>query len=146
MESYRFTPPVPDSLIEKLQQIFMDPANDEKTASAKQAIYEWHKEKNGEPAQSGNDGAIVGREQLEAWLNKIKEYNQFKAEAETDIGYIAEALHKLTNLGNPGPLVMKLLSGNLTPDKLGLDVDKIVTIAKKYAPLKCAELAKTEKA
>lgn len=145
-KSYRFTTPVPDSLIEELQQIFTDPANDEKTASAKNAIYTWHKESNAEPMQSAEDGAIVTKAQLEAWLSKIKEYNQFKADAEVDIGYIAEALHNLTNLGNPGPLIMKLLSGNLKPEAMGLDVDKIVEIAKKYAPAKCAELAaKTEK-
>lgn len=81
---------------------------------------------------------------LQKWLEQIKAFNKMKSELETDIGYVATALHNLTGIKNPMPTLMKLISGSLKPAELGLDMDRIQAIAEKYAPVTCAELKKKE--
>lgn len=86
----------------------------------------------------------ISRQNLDWLTSQVKEYKQFRSDAEIDIGYLQESVWNLQNVGEPTKLIMKLISGRLDIRALGLDPDRLEAIAKKYAPAKYAELKQKE--
>lgn len=86
------------------------------------------------------DMALVSKENLSQWLLKIQEANKFRADAEVDIGWVATSLYNIQKMDLSLPKLMKLLSGSLKPEAIGLDLTRIEAIAAKYAPLTAAKL------
>jgi hypothetical protein len=81
---------------------------------------------------------------LRATLEKIRALNQFKADAETDIGYLAETVYNLQNIGDPMKMLTKIMMGKLDLKALGLDIDRLQAISEKYAPATTAKLKALE--
>lgn len=88
------------------------------------------------PLQLQEDQAIVNKDQLAKWLEKIEAANKFRAEVATDIGHVVESIHNVVkNAGdNPMKLVQKLAMGKFDVKALGLDVEQLQAIGAKYAP------------
>jgi hypothetical protein len=101
-------------------------------------------ESNQSPMEVPEGMTLVSIEDLKKWLDTIKAFNQFKADAETDIGYLAEAAYNLQHIDNPMKLVTKLLMGNVDVKSIGLDLDRMHSIAEKYAPATTARLKAKE--
>lgn len=82
------------------------------------------------------------RSEVEHWLQLIKEANQFKADCEKDIGAVAEQMFKLKNLDiDITKMLRKAMMGSLDLKKeLGLDLEALDFIVKKYAPETAARL------
>lgn len=127
---------IDDDIIDALFSAYLQPQTvsaEISRSEAKYKLFVWLEEITA-------DHALVKADQLQAWLEKIKAHNALKSELETDIGYVAIALNNLTGIKNPMPLLMKLISGKITPAELGLDMDRIQAIAEKYAPVTCAKI------
>lgn len=128
---------IPDALINDIQDIYWDPENDEKPVAVKAAI-----------VKHLTDAGItvVRKEDLESWLSAIKESRQFKEQAETDIGWVAETIDRIQRVAaaNPIKILSKVMMGGQDKLKeLGLDpanLERLEQIAAKYAPLTYARL------
>lgn len=128
---------IPDALINDIQDIYWDPENDEKPVAVKAAIVK-------HLTDAGT--TVVRKEDLESWLAAIRESRQFKQEAETDIGWVAETIDRIQRVAaaNPMKILSKVMMGGQDKLKeLGLDpanLERLEQIAAKYAPLTYARL------
>lgn len=129
---------IPDKLIQDLQKIFTDPANDDKVTSAKQAIFQFaitKAELKSPAAPIELEGMVsVTRVQLETWLEKIRAYNMLQIDLENDIGWISKAIDNIIHSSNPMKLVPKILMGKIDLKEIGLDEERLEAISRKYAP------------
>jgi hypothetical protein len=96
-------------------------------------------------ADSPDQEVSISKFNLEWLTQQVKDFNQYKLDAEKDIGYLAEAVYNLQNISDPMKLVGKLLAGRLDVKGLGLDTDRMRQIAAKYAPVTYARLEEKEK-
>jgi len=98
------------------------------------------------PASHEAGITVVRKEDLESWLSAIKESRQFKEQAETDIGWVAETIDRIQRVAaaNPIKILSKVMMGGQDKLKeLGLDpanLERLEQIAAKYAPLTYARL------
>jgi len=85
----------------------------------------------------------VPKAELENWLKMIRDYKHFKSDCEDDIGAVAEQMFKLKTMDiDITRLLRKAMMGNMDLKKeLGLDLDALDHIVKKYAPQTAARLA-----
>lgn len=95
-----------------------------------------------------SENAIVTKQQLEGWLNKIERLRKLEAELEQDIGKVVLQLDKLAMmLDNPMKAAMmlpRLMSGKVNPKELGIDIEHLQAVGRKYAPLTVATLEKSK--
>lgn len=100
-----------------------------------------HNTEDNEPAAV--EMVTVPKSELENWLQLIRDYNHFKSDCEKDIGAIAEQMFKLKTMDiDITRLLRKAVIGNMDLKKeLGLDLEALDHIVKKYAPLTAARLA-----
>lgn len=119
---------IEDALVQKLQDIYEDPSNDEKVERVKKTI-ETHFDLTGK--------VVVSRDDLERWVARIREADQFKKDCEQDIGYVVDLFKSLeqTFSGNPLKMITKMATGKLDVAELGLDLKRLEAIGHKYAPL-----------
>lgn len=88
---------------------------------------------------------IVTKEELQGWLEKIKELNQLRADLENDIGWISKAIDNVIGSPNPLKLVPKILTGKINLKELGLDEERLEMISAKYAPAAHKEIQSKKK-
>lgn len=95
------------------------------------------------PVLPAEEMMLVSRSEVEQWLQLIKQGNEFKASCEKDIGAVAEQMYKFKNVDiDITKLLRKAMMGNLDLKKeLGLDLEALDAIVKKYAPETAARLA-----
>ncbi|MFZ1806886.1 MAG: hypothetical protein WBO10_01960 [Pyrinomonadaceae bacterium] len=130
---------VPDALLQELQDIYWDDANDQKTESAREAIQKHIKDLSSEA--SAKEGEALAKEgytlvkvtDLKWMRDKVKEGNQFKVDAENEIGWVLANLHTIKDKLNFKTLT-KLMAGQLDLKTLGIDMDRLEAIGKKFAP------------
>lgn len=120
---------VPDDLISTLQQIFLDPEQEDKVRKSKEAIYLWAKsffaKAPGAELTIPVGSSLVKNEDLEKWLNTIRAlkhkqevFERDREKLKTMYGVFREKI----NLSNPLSIGVNMMKIVKSPEKFGIDM------------------------